>query len=88
MKGSADSAFKLELKELILDVCQKEDSPESVADDGPLFGDEATLALDSIDGLEIAVAIQHRYGNRITDPKEARAIMKSIDSLADYLHPE
>jgi acyl carrier protein len=88
MKGSADSAFKLQLKQLILDVCGKEDSPDAVADDGALFGDEASLALDSIDGLQIAVAIQQKFGNRITDPKEARAIMISINSLADYLHPE
>lgn len=87
MKGSLDAAFKRELKALILDACDQDGAPEVLPDDAPLLGEESVLALDSIDGLQITVAIQKRYGHRITDPKEARVILASINSLADYLRP-
>ena len=61
MKGSLDSTFKLELKTLILKEADKDISPESLADDAPLFGPQSSLQLDSIDGLQISMALQLRY---------------------------
>ena len=51
----------------------------------PLFGDEAGLALDSLDALQISMAIQQRYGVRMTDSKETRRALASLATLAEHV---
>jgi acyl carrier protein len=85
--GSQDSTFKLELKKLIITACNRETAPDSIGDDDPLIGSGSTLGLDSLDVLQVNVAIGQRYGVRIEDSKHARRVMKSINSLADFLRP-
>ncbi len=88
MKGSEDTAFKRELKALIVQEADKDVEPESISDDEVLFGPDTNLGLDSIDGLQISMALQLHYGVRVTDPKELIRIMANINTLADYLRPE
>jgi acyl carrier protein len=87
MKGSQDAVLKQRLKALIITEADKEVAPESVSDDEILFGPDTRLQLDSIDGLQISMALQQHFGVRITDPKELLRIMRSINTLADYLQP-
>lgn len=87
MSGSNDAQFKLELKRLIVHACNKDLAPESIRDDEPLFGGDAALGLDSLDVLQINVAIFQRHGVRIDDGKHARRVMKSINTLADFIRP-
>lgn len=87
MTASQDSDLKLELKRMIVDETGKmEIAPEDISDSEPLFGPDAPLALDSLDGLQISVALKQHYGVEITDSKHLRRVMSSIDSLAEYLH--
>lgn len=51
----------------------------------PLFDKENELGLDSIDGIEIVMALQQEYGVRITDQHPTREILHSIDSIVDFL---
>jgi acyl carrier protein len=88
MKGSLDSAFKHELKTLIIKESDKAIDPATIADDAALFGAGSPVQLDSIDGLQISMALQMTYGVRIEDPKQARRVMVNINSLADFLRPE
>ncbi|WP_303903319.1 phosphopantetheine-binding protein [Thiohalomonas denitrificans] len=88
MKGSADSTFKRELKQFIITECDKDASPEEIPDDAPLFGPESPLELDSLDGLQLSVAMERQFGVKITDNKEVRRIFTSIDAFADYVRPE
>jgi len=54
------SDLKLEIKRLIIEVLALEDiTPEDIVDDAPLFGDG--LGLDSIDALELGIALRKRY---------------------------
>jgi acyl carrier protein len=85
--GSRDSAFKLELKKLIVAACNRETAPDSIGDDDALIGSDSVLGLDSLDVLQVNVAIGQRYGVRIDDSKHARRVMKSINTLADFLRP-
>jgi acyl carrier protein len=89
MKGSLDEAFKREIKELIIEECDLADRfrPEDIRDDEPLFGRNSRIGLDSIDALQISIAVQ-RYNVNITDSKVMRRVMTSIDAFADYLRPE
>ena len=80
-----NSALGLELKTLIVETCDKECDPASISDDELLFGPEAPLQLDSLDALQVSMAIKKKYGLRLPDSKETRRILSSIANMAEYL---
>ena len=88
MKGSLDDRLKTELKKLIVEECDLTVDPEEIGDDDPLFGREAKIALDSIDALQISIALEKKYKITITDSKETRRMMRSINTFADFIQPE
>jgi acyl carrier protein len=71
-----------EIKQLIIDILQLEDlTPADIDSDAPLFGDG--LGLDSIDALELGVAIQKRYGIVLSaKSEETRRHFASVRTLA------
>ena len=74
-----------ELKELIVSSLKLEDiTPEDIDSGEPLF--EKGLGLDSIDGLELGMAIRKKYGIKVQGSKEEiRAIFETVSSIARYL---
>lgn len=58
-------------------------TPEDIADDAQLFGEE--IGLDSIDSFELIVLMEREYGVKITDPKEGRQILATVEAMADYI---
>ena len=60
-------------------------TPEDIADDAPLFGDEG-LGLDSIDVLELIVFLEKNYGIRLANPAEGKQVFKSINAMAEYVN--
>jgi acyl carrier protein len=77
--------LEAELKKLIVSALVLEDiAPEEIETDAPLFVEG--LGLDSIDALELAMALEERYGVKIEDdPDENRRIFASVRSLADFV---
>ena len=88
MLGSLDGEFKKKLKQLIVAECEVDIDVDEINDDAPIFGSDSQLALDSIDAFQIAIAIQTHYGIKITDSKEMKRVLRSINTFADYLQPE
>jgi acyl carrier protein len=78
-------SLKEDLKKLIVEECEKEIEASSIKDDDIIFHPEHPLGLDSLDSLQIAMALQNNYGIRLVDPKEARRVMESINTLANYI---
>jgi acyl carrier protein len=80
--------LQLELKRLIIDALKLEGiQPDQIDAAEPLFGDG--LGLDSIDALELGVAIRKTYKIRIeavTD--EVKAHFRSVESLARFIHAQ
>ena len=74
-----------EVKELIIDVLQLEDiTPADIDSEAPLFVDG--LGLDSIDALEIGVALQKRYGITLSaESQETRRHFASVRALASMI---
>lgn len=74
--------LELEVKQMIIDVLQLEDiSAADIDSEAPLFGDG--LGLDSIDALELGVALQKRYGISLTaDAEDTRRHFVSVRALA------
>jgi acyl carrier protein len=79
------AGLSVELKALVLDAAEKVAPAGGLGDDEMLFGPESRLALDSLDALQISMAIQERFGVRMTDSKETRRALTSIAHLAQHL---
>lgn len=88
MKGSSDEKLKKELKELIIIECDLDITIDDINDDDTLFGSDSPIGLDSVDALQISIAVQNKYGVVITDSKVLRRVMKTINTFADYIQPE
>src|SRR4029077_17048559 len=54
--------------------------PAEIADDQPLFGPNS-LALDSVDALQLVVALDKNFGLKIPDPAAAREILQSVNTI-------
>jgi len=77
-------ALRAEIKELIVESLNLEDvEPASIEDDQALFG--AGLELDSLDALQLAVAIEERFGVPITDEDLGREAFASVNTLAEFI---
>lgn len=77
--------FLAELKTLLLDAADKDEPADGLRDDEVLFGPESRLGLDSLDALQISMAIQKRYGVRMPDSKDTRRALVSLTALAEHL---
>lgn len=77
--------LSLDLKHMIIDTLELEDvTPEDIDDHAPLFGEG--LGLDSIDALELGLALQKRYGVALSaDSQETRRHFASVRALADFV---
>lgn len=76
---------ELELAELLVQSLNLEDvAPEAIDPDAPLFN--SGLGLDSIDALELALAISKRYGFQLrSDSDENRRIFASLRALSEHV---
>ncbi len=87
MKGSLDEGLKTALKRLIVEECDIKVDIAAIGDDDTLFGSDSRLGLDSIDALEISIAVMNKYNLLISDSKELRKVMRSINTFADFIQP-
>jgi acyl carrier protein len=74
-----------ELSTLICQATEKRPVGAPLAPDEPLFGPDARLGLDSLDALQVSMALQKRYRIRLVDSKETRRILSCVANLADHL---
>ncbi|MEK1906261.1 MAG: phosphopantetheine-binding protein [Pseudomonas sp.] len=79
------SDLQLEIKHLIIDALGLEDmAAEDIAADLALFGEG--LGLDSVDALELGLAIQKRFGIKIdAEAKDTRQHFANVASLAAFV---
>lgn len=72
------------IKQMLVSSLMLKVSPESIGDETPLFSPEG-LALDSIDALELAVAIEKNFGVATPSAEVARNAFVSVTTIADYI---
>ena len=76
--------LRSEIKQLVIKELDLRDRTEAdIIDDAPLFGEG--LGLDSLDALQVAMAIEQRFGVQIPQGEEAKAIFASVSSIAAYV---
>ncbi len=73
--------LKREIKALMVENLMLQVSAEEIADDTPLFG-PGGLGLDSVDALQLVVALDKTYGLKIADPAAAREILQSVNTIS------
>ena len=77
----------LELKNLIINTLKLEDmTPGDLEADAPLFGEG--LGLDSIDALELVVALEKTYGVFIPDSEVGKKVFRSVNALAEFVRQQ
>ncbi|THB82575.1 acyl carrier protein [Pantoea allii] len=77
-----------DIKQMIIDTLNLEDlSPDEIETDAALFGDG--LGLDSIDALELGLAVKNRYGVALSAESETlRAHFFSVATLAAFVNQQ
>lgn len=70
-------------KQIIEQLNLVEVQPQDIDPAAPLFGEG--LGLDSIDALELIVLLEKHYNIKLKDPKEAKNIFASLNTMANYI---
>jgi acyl carrier protein len=72
------------IKSVLVDECMLQVTADEIQDDAPLFGPEG-LGLDSVDALQIVVALDKHFGLKISDGEAAKGILRSPSSIAEAI---
>lgn len=77
-----------DFKEMLIKYLDLEEmSADDIDDKAPLFGDDdAGLGLDSVDSIELVLAIEKEYSVKISDPKLYDTIFASVENLLAYIN--
>ncbi len=79
--------LKADIKKMIIDTLNLQDiTPDDIEDNLPLFGGDNTLGLDSIDAIELVMAVQRQFNVRIDDQNLAREVLQDVNSVADFIN--
>jgi len=80
----AELELKQQIKQLLVENLMLQVTADEIADDLPLFG-PGGLGLDSVDALQLVVALDKQFQLKISDPDSARAILRSVNTIAGAL---
>jgi acyl carrier protein len=79
-----DPALNAEIKALLVESLDlRSKKPEEIGDDLPLFGEG--LKLDSLDALQLAVALEERFGVEVPEGEEGRRVFASVSAIAEFI---
>jgi acyl carrier protein len=76
-----ESELKTRIKEMMVENLMLKISPAEIGDDQPLFGPNS-LGLDSVDALQLVVALDKNFGLKIPDPATAKKALENVNSMA------
>lgn len=79
MEDAAD--LKQQIKSMMVENLMLQVTAEEIADDQPLFG-PGSLGVDSVDALQLVVALDKDFGLKIPDPAAAKAVLQSVTTIA------
>lgn len=84
MSDAPSPPLKQAIKELLVRDLMLQIGPGDIGDEQPLFGPES-LGLDSVDALQIVVALDKSYGLKIIDPAMAKDILQNVSTIAETI---
>jgi len=74
--------IKTRLKELMVENLMLQIQAADIADDQLLFGPDS-LGLDSVDALQLVVALDKNFGLKVPNPEAARQVLQSVNTMAE-----
>ncbi len=74
--------LKRQIKQMLVENLMLQITAAEIGDDQALFG-PGGLGLDSVDALQLVVALEKNFGLKIPDPEQARTILKDVNSIAE-----
>jgi acyl carrier protein len=77
-----DNALREQIKNLMVENLMLQVTAAEIGDDQPLFG-PGSLGLDSVDALQLVVALDKNFGLKIPDPAAAKQILQSVNTIAE-----
>jgi acyl carrier protein len=81
--------IKLEVKNLIIETLKFENiKTEDILDNVNFFSGGNTIKIDSIDVIELVVAIQKKFSFKIDDQNLAREIINTVNSIAEFVYSQ
>jgi acyl carrier protein len=78
MSNSAE--LKRQIKRMLVENLMLPNAADEIKDDQPLFG-PGGLGLDSVDALQVVVALDKNYSLKIPDPETARKVIHSVNTI-------
>jgi acyl carrier protein len=76
-----DTELKQRIKAMMVENLMLQVTAADIGDAQPLFG-PGSLGLDSVDALQLVVAIEKNFGLKIPDPAAAKAVLQNVDTIA------
>ena len=73
--------LKQQIKSMMVENLMLQVSATEIGDDQPLFG-PGSLGLDSVDALQLVVALDKNYKLKIQDPAAAKEILQTVNTIA------
>lgn len=77
-----DAQLRERIKQLMVQNLMLQMTTVEIDDTRPLFGPEG-LGLDSVDALQLVVALEKEFGLKIPDQTVAQEILRSVNTIAD-----
>ena len=76
--------LKANIKQMLVENLMLKIGAPEIGDDQPLFG-PGGLGLDSVDALQLVVALEKNYGLKLSDTEVARKAMQTVNTLASSI---
>lgn len=83
MESEKEREILIDVKKMLVRDLRLKISPESIKDNDRIFG--AGLGLDSLDALELVIALQKNFGVKIPDANIGAKVLVSVDSIVKYI---
>ncbi len=76
------TSLRERIKSMMVENLMLQITAAEIGDDQPLFG-PGSLGLDSVDALQLVVALDKNFGLKIADPAAAKQILHSVNTIAE-----
>jgi|SRR5436190_6542718 len=76
------NTLKLKIKNLMVESLMLQITADEIGDDQPLFG-AGSMGLDSVDALQLVVALDKNFGLKIPDPATAKVVLQNVNTMAE-----
>jgi len=80
MDDEVEAALKREIKEAMVEELMLQQTVEEIGDEVVLFAPTG-LGLDSVDALQLVVALEKRFGLKISDAEAAKGILRDVNTI-------